>query len=140
VAISAALFITCLSVSVAEASAPRVVLNNRPLVFDVDPFIMEDRVMVPMRTIFEALGAEVEWNPESRSVTARSGGETVFLSIDSRTAFRYSSSETGTVPVDLDPPPIILGDRTIVPLRFVSESLKAAVRWDGSTGTVYITK
>lgn len=101
---------------------------------------MEDRVMVPMRSIFEALGAEVEWNPDSRSITARSGSVTVLLTIGSSTAFIYSPGENGTVAVNLDAPPVIVGDRTIVPLRFVSESLKAAVRWDGSTRTVYITK
>lgn len=101
---------------------------------------MEDRVMVPMRTIFEALGAGVEWYPLSKSVTARSGNDLVILTIGSKSAFKYSGASSGAVSVDLDVPPLIVKDRTIIPLRFVSESLNVGVRWDGAQRTVYITK
>ncbi|MFZ5643643.1 MAG: copper amine oxidase N-terminal domain-containing protein [Bacillota bacterium] len=125
----------------ALAATPKVVVNNSAVVFDVAPFIKEDRVMVPMRAIFEALGAEVEWNPENKSVTARSGSDIVFLVIGSRTAFRYMSGvDSGMVSVELDAPPDIVNDRTVVPVRFVSESLNATVNWSSRDQTVYITK
>lgn len=111
------------------------------MTFEVDPFIENDRVMVPMRAIFEALGAEVEWHPQSRSVTARCGSDMVVLSVGSRNAFRYRSGvDSGTVAVDLGVPPMIVKDRIMVPLRFVGESLSADVNWNGSERTVYITK
>jgi len=135
-----AFIISGCSSSMAEAAAPRVMLNNRPINFEVDPFIMEDRVMVPMRAIFEALGAEVEWDPQISSVTARSGSDMVVLTIGSRTAFVFNSQSSGAEAVDLDAPPVIVQDRTMVPLRFVGESLNADVSWDGNQRIVYITK
>lgn len=124
-----------------EAAPPRVLLNNKPMAFEVDPFILEDRVMVPMRPIFEALGAKVEWDSKSKRVTARGKGDMVILTIGSKTAFRYRSGvDSVTKAVDMDVAPIIVKDRTVVPLRFVSESLSAGVQWNGSESTVYITR
>ncbi|MHB8158229.1 MAG: copper amine oxidase N-terminal domain-containing protein [Desulfocucumaceae bacterium] len=130
-----------MSYNCSAEAAPGIILNDRPIKFDVDPFIQNDRVMVPMRAIFEALGAEVEWSPESRSVTARYGNNMVFLVIGSSTAFRYREGlDDGPSPVDLDAQPIIVGDRTMVPVRFISESLNAHVDWNNLSKTVYIRR
>jgi hypothetical protein len=93
-----------------------------------------------MRAIFEALGAEVEWYPLSQSITARHGNDLVLLSIGSKTAFSYKGAGSGAAAVELDIAPVIVQDRTMVPLRFVGESLRAGVKWDEVQRAVYITK
>jgi hypothetical protein len=87
-------------------------------------FIVEDRFVVPLRAIFEALGAEVEWNNETRTVTATKGEIGVELTIDSKRV--YINGKT----IELDVPATIIDGRTYVPARFVSESLGASVIWN----------
>lgn len=99
---------------------------------DVKPFISDDRVLVPVRAIFEKLGAEVAWNSETRTVTAVRGDETVQLQIDSNII-----NVNGT-DVEIDVPAMITDDRTFVPVRAVSESFGCDVDWDGETKTVII--
>ncbi|MDH7577857.1 MAG: WG repeat-containing protein [Bacillota bacterium] len=92
----------------------------------------QGRVLVPMRAIFESLGAEIVWDEATRAVTAIKGGTTVKLTIGARTAYH---NET---PVALEVPPVIKNGRTLVPLHFVSEALGAGTYWDGKTQTVRI--
>jgi len=100
---------------------------------EVEPVIIGDRTMVPVRAIFEALGADVQWNDVTRTVTATKGETTISIAIDSTTAYVNGAA------VPLDVPAQIVSDRTMVPARFVSESLGADVWWDADTRTVYIT-
>ncbi|NPV90756.1 MAG: copper amine oxidase N-terminal domain-containing protein [Firmicutes bacterium] len=89
--------------------------------------------MVPMRVIFEALGATVQWDDATKTVTATKDATVIKLTIGSETAYKNDES------VSLDAPGMIVDDRTLVPLRFVSEALGAQVAWDGATQTVSIT-
>ncbi|KUK40485.1 MAG: Copper amine oxidase domain protein, partial [Clostridia bacterium 62_21] len=114
------------------SAAPRVLLDGQPLSFDVPPTIEQGRVLVPMRAIFQALGAELEWDGATQTVTATRGRTTVILTIGSKTVFKNGS------PVVLDVPAKIINGRTVVPLRFVSEALGAGVDWDAATQTVTI--
>jgi hypothetical protein len=86
-----------------------------------------------MRTIFEALGAEITWDGTTRTVTATKDDTTIALTIGSTTATVNGRAET------LDQPAVIVGSRTLVPLRFVGEALGVTVNWDGATRTVSIT-
>ena len=61
----------------------KIYLNNEELKFDITPITEKDRTLVPMRAIFEALGAEVEWENETRTATATKNGITVSVTIDS---------------------------------------------------------
>ncbi len=115
-----------------DKDAIKVVLNGQELTFDVPPVIENDRTLVPLRVIFEALGAEVQWNGETRMVTAVKDGMEIKLVIDGA-AFKNGE------PVDLDVPAKIINDRTMVPLRFVSEAVGCQVNWEGSTHTVNIS-
>ena len=110
-----------------------VTVNGTLLGFDVPPVIVDGRVLVPLRVIFEALGAPVGWDAATRTVTAVRGATTIRLEIGSQTA--YISGE----PVALDVPAQIRDGRTLVPLRFVAEALGAAVAWDGATRSITIT-
>lgn len=119
-----------------ENPAVTILLNGEELVLDVDAYIKNDRTMVPLRGVFEACGANVNWDAETRTVliTKTEGEETtfIFLQADSDTAFINSEQKT------LDAPAEIVNDRTMVPLRFIMEELGALVSWDGETRTVSI--
>ncbi|NPV90158.1 MAG: hypothetical protein HPY50_05225 [Firmicutes bacterium] len=114
------------------SAAPRVVLNGSELPFDVPPTIEEGRTLVPLRAIFEALGAEVLWNRDNQTVTARKETTEITLVIGGR------ATKNGKV-VNLDVPAKIVDGRTMVPLRFVSEALGCKVGWDGESQTISIS-
>ncbi|OPX90199.1 MAG: hypothetical protein A4E53_01085 [Pelotomaculum sp. PtaB.Bin104] len=111
----------------------KVILNGRRLAFDVDPVIENDRTLVPLRVIFEALGAVVAWDGEAGMVSAVKDGLEIKLFIDGAA---YKNGEL----VILDVPAKIINDRTMVPLRFVSEAMGCQVKWTESTRTVNITQ
>lgn len=115
-----------------------VKLNGTALSFDVNPFIENDRTLVPVRGIFEAIGAVVNWDEESRTVIVSYdvGGEPVFvvLQIDNKDAFVNGEKK------DLDVPAKIVEGRTFVPVRFIMEALDSGVEWDQTSYTVSITK
>ncbi len=109
-----------------------ILLNNEKLSFDVEPYIKEGRTLVPFRGILEALGAEVIWNPDERSVTTKSATTEIYLKIGSNETLVNGTKVTIDVAAE------ITDSRTFVPLRFVSENLGATVLWDGPTRTVAI--
>jgi Copper amine oxidase N-terminal domain len=123
------------SVAPAQQSAPyvKVFVDNNPVYFDQPPVIVDGRVLVPLRGVFERLGATVQWDPASQTVLAQSGATSVSLHIGSAQAFVNGQ------PQYLDVPPMLVGARTMVPLRFVSQALGAGVTWDTATSTVLIT-
>jgi len=127
-----ALIVTLLAATPVFA-APQVFVDGQRLVSDVPPTIENGVTLVPLRAIFQALGAEVEWNGTTQTVTARKGGTTVMLIIGQKTAYKNGN------PVDLQVPGRIVDGRTLVPLRFVSEALGAKVDWEGNTQTITIT-
>lgn len=88
--------------------------------------------LVPLRAIFESLDATVRWEPVEKTVTAVKDDVTIVLRIGSTTAQRNGE------PVSLQVPGRVINNTTMVPLRFVSESLGAEVQWIGSTQTVVI--
>jgi hypothetical protein len=110
-----------------------VTLNGQPLTTSVPPMVQNGRTLVPMRDIFEALGATVVWNPGDSSIVAQKDSTRVWLQIGNSTA-RVDNRN-----VWLDQAPIISNHSTLVPLRFVSEALGAQVAWDGSRRLVSIT-
>lgn len=126
-----AVFLALVFVSPALAG-PTVSVDSRTLVFDVPPVTQDGRTLVPLRTIFEALGASVEWDANTRTVVATKGPTAIKLTIGSKTA--YVSGQ----PILLDVPGTVVGGRTLVPLRFVGEGLGADVVYHANTNTVSI--
>ncbi|MCL2392237.1 MAG: copper amine oxidase N-terminal domain-containing protein [Oscillospiraceae bacterium] len=123
----------CASIGAASASSPiRVLLDGSPLQFDVPPQMIDGRTMVPMRAIFEALGAEVLWNERNQNITATRDDLTIILMINADRMYINSMA------FRIDAPPTVIGGRTFVPLRVVSEALGAEVAWDGNARTVTI--
>jgi len=117
----------------ALAQTARVVVDGQLMGFDQPPVVAGGRVLVPLRGVFERLGATVLWNPATNVVTAQRGDTQVQLVIGGRQA-----NVNGRV-VLLDVPATIVGGRTLVPLRFVSEAMGAQVDWDNATRVVTIT-
>jgi hypothetical protein len=111
-----------------------VYLDGVDLFFESDPVIVNERTMVPMRKIFETLGATVEWDESARTVSAGGGGTDLQLTIDSDVAYVNGAE------IRLDAAPFIQDDITFVPLRFVSEASGAEVLWDGDLRRALITQ
>lgn len=116
-----------------SASDITVKLNGSALAFDVAPQIINDRTMVPMRKIFESMGATVNWDDATRTVTSTKGATTISMTIDNPTMTVNGNA------VVLDSAPQIVNDRTLVPVRAIAESFGSTVDWDGNTKTVTIT-
>jgi hypothetical protein len=110
-----------------------VIINGIKVEFDVQPVIINGRTMVPLRKIFETLGAKVTWEDATKTVEAIRGATTLKLIINSKDAIVNGEIKT------MDVPSIILDNRTLVPVRFISESLGCKVNWDSEHNTVLIT-
>lgn len=116
----------------AAAAEIRVTLDDAPLAFDAAPMIENDRVLVPMRGILEALGYSVTWEQTTQTVTANKDTLSIALPLGSDTALVNGSA------VSIDAPAKLHRERTFVPLRFLAEYSGAEVLWDGTTATVSI--
>ena len=110
-----------------------VIVDNIPIFFDSAPYIdAQDRTMVPLRAIGEALGAQVGWDGERRLVTLVRGEVSLRLTIDSDVAVLNGVAR------QMDTSAVIRNSRTMVPLRYVGEFLGAEVNWDGGSRTVTV--
>ncbi|MBE7031151.1 MAG: AMIN domain-containing protein [Ruminococcaceae bacterium] len=101
---------------------------------DVAPVIINDRTLVPARALFEAMGAQVIWNGIKKQVHISRENISILLTLNSTTVQVNGEKKT------LDVPAQLVNDRTLVPVRFVSETLDFDVRWDQPTRTVYIDR
>lgn len=134
-------FILAITTSV-FASDVSVKINNEIVNFKddkgniVNAQIINDRTMVPMRKIFELLGASVEWDGTNRIVTGTKNDISIKLQIDNKTATKTINGVEENIL--LDTAPTIVNDRTMVPLRFIAESLDKQVGWDGANRTAII--
>ena len=111
-----------------------VLYNDKRINFaDQMPIIENNRTLVPLRAIFEAMGADVYWNDSTQTVTATRGDITISLQIDNNVMIKNNQS------IPLDVPPKLVNNRTLVPVRAVAESFDATVKWEDKTQTVIIT-
>jgi hypothetical protein len=118
--------------TVSPQSNVTVTIDGKVQTYDPAPQILNGRTIVPLRGIFEALGATVNWDAGTQEVTATEGSINVQLTIGS-----YSAEING-MPSMLDQKPQLMNGRTMIPLRFVSEALGAVVRWHPENNTVAI--
>lgn len=147
----AVIIVSIAAISVIPAYAAQdnieVYFDGQPVYFDVQPVIENGRTLVPMRAIFEAFGADVGWDGETGTVHAETGWfYHIVLQIGSTTARTYYTlfSESGepyqgeVTSYELDVPAKIMNSRTMVPLRFIAESMNYTVKWDPVGRDVYI--
>ena len=139
-ALTAALAAGAMAMPVMADDEPiKIVVNDAELVIpegDTTPFIENDRTLVPMRAIFEALGAKVNWDGETKTIVSYDpiSDVSITMQIDSANMF------VGEEKVELDVPAKIVNDRTVVPIRAIAEGMNSKVDWDGETRTVTVTK
>jgi hypothetical protein len=111
-----------------------VTVDGQPVMFqNGSPRMVHGRVLVPIRGVFEHMGASVEWHPEKNSVWVNDGAKSIELPIGSNQATVDGRT------VYLDQPAVIYRGATLVPLRFLGEALGAHVKWDSQMYSVHIT-
>ncbi len=120
-------FATCFA-----ADDVKVIVNGKEVVFDQKPIIDNNRTLVPLRAIFEALGASVGWDNDTNSVIATKDDTVIFMQIGHNKLFKNNEA------IELDVPPKLVNDRTLVPVRAIAESFNLKVSWDEATQTVTI--
>ncbi len=113
-------------------SIVKVYLNDTMIEFDVNPIVVNGRTLVPIRAIFEKLGADVDWDNDTNTATAKKGNKKVLIKIDSEKM--YVNDEVKV----LDVPAMLYNSRTLVPLRAVSEAFDCEVMWNEESNTVNI--
>ncbi len=119
--------------AVPPAAPPQIFVNRAPVVFQGQPAVERDsRLLVPLRGILEKLGAFVSFDSASQTVSAFTPTKRIALTVGTRQAF------VNDLPVNLDTPAEVLNGSTMVPLRFLAESLGADVTYDVTTNTVAI--
>ncbi len=128
-------FVLSLSFVNVSAAADDILLylNDSEIKCDVPPVIVNDRVLVPARALFEPLGASLKWNDTIKQATVTLDDLTIKLKIGSDTATVNGEK------VKMDCAPIITDSRTMFPARFVAEKLGYIVRWDDKERDVYIS-
>ena len=117
------------AVSAAEIT---VVLDGTPVEFDVQPQLVSGRVLVPVRFIAEELGAEVDWDASTRTVTIEANDDVIILTIGSSDFTINGETQ------QMDVAPRLSGGRTLVPVRFIAEALDKCVDWLHPIRTVAI--
>ena len=110
----------------------RVFLDGVNIEFDADPRIINDRVMVPVRAILEAMDATVEWDGIRVITAVTAEGDTIILEIGGYTVGVNNND------FEIDIAAQIIEDRTFVPVRVISEATGRTVEWDGDARVVYV--
>lgn len=110
---------------VLQIGSTAVIVDDQAIINDVAPVIRNDRTLVPIRVITEALGGQVAWNEAAKEVTLTVNGKEIKMTIG-KALEKYGVA------------PVIIGGRTFVPVRFVADELGAVTTWDDATKTVTI--
>jgi len=107
------------------ATHARLIIDNQEVTgLDVPPIIIDDRVMVPARGVFERMDGIVEWNYRHRQVTVLHNNDVLVMTINETVAWLNGEL------LIMDTPPVIINDRTLIPLRFPAEAFGFDVDWD----------
>lgn len=119
-----------------QVGNPIMTVNNEETKIDDEgtvPIIVNNRTLMPVRAIVEAMGGKVSWDGEKQQVTLVSDNNTILLTIDS------TEAELNGKPCQLDTAPMIIGERTMLPIRFIAESFNYNVEWNDEKQEVRIT-
>lgn len=130
------LFTVCLTMISSNVIAQRnikITLNGKEIKTDAAPFIKNNRTLVPIRFISEALNYDVKWNEKAQTVNINNQKDTLDLKINSDKVLVNGDEKT------IDVAPVIYKNRTFVPIRFVSENLGVNVGWNDKTSTVILS-
>ncbi len=130
------LLVSCLMLSVGittfASDTIYVTLDGSYIEFDVRPQIINGRTMVPIRAIFEKMGATVEWDSSTSSAICTNGDTVVKMTVNSMDM--YINNQV----TKMDISPVVIDGRTLAPARYVAEAFGADVQWDQDSSTVII--
>ena len=126
------MMLSCASLTAFAQEEISIVIDGKYQTYDVMPIIENSRTLVPMRGIFETLGATVNYDDDTKTVMAAKSDVVVMLQIGNGTAWVNGEAK------ELDVPAKIIEDRTMVPVRFISETLGCKVEWDELKRRVFI--
>ena len=133
--VASLLAVSLLAFPVVQVSADEnisLTVNGKSIETQVPPTIIDGRTMVPVRDIFEACGAKVNWDANTKTITGEKGNTTVVMQIDSNMLF---INEKVT---EMDATPVIIDGRTLAPARYVAESFGGIVDWNAEDKVVMI--
>lgn len=124
--------VTTMKASVANTTPITVELNGNKIIFDVEPAVQNNRVMVPYRALLEAMGATVYWDEKSGTIGSTRNGEAIQFTLYSK----FATVNGAVIPLDVE---VTAKDgRTLVPLRFIGENFNGTVNWDSIQSKVTI--
>ena len=130
-AVSSMLTVSALAVSAASTTNITVKVNDTVIRFpDQKPIAQNERILVPIRFVAEALGYDVEWNKQVNTAVIDSGKIILYIGTN--------KAQINGKAVTLDVASTVIHDRTMVPLRVVAETLDCSVDWIGETKTVLV--
>jgi len=118
----------------AASGRTQVYVDERVVTFDVSPIARNGRTLVAISLVCSRIGADLAWDGPTQTVTIKRAATTIELTIGSTTAF------VNGVPHTLDVAPVIIRDRTMMPLRFIMEQFNQKVEWDEENNSIYITE
>lgn len=117
----------------AAAQITVTVDGNRVNFTRMQPQIRQGKVYVPLRGVFEAMGADVQYTEKTKLIQVTKGNESIELRIG------YKMANKNGAEIAMDAVPFLRNGRALVPLRFLAESLRADVSWNEATQTVEIS-
>ena len=127
------ILILCFSITAFAEDQVKIYVNNENVSLDVEPFIENGRTLIPLRGVFEKLGAKVDWNKNLQEVVIMDDNNEIEMLLG-----KDKVMVNGIIK-DIDVPTRMINSRTFAPLRFIAENLGHDVKWDENTRAVYIT-
>lgn len=128
------------SVCYAGSDDIKVYINNNRINYDTMPVNINNRILVPVRATFDALGADIEWFGEIQTVIATSGSTLIALKIDNPLLIVSDVQTQSIKTIELDSPPVLLNSKTMIPLRAVAEIFDYQVNWSEANKSIFINK
>jgi len=129
----------CFSCNVMASETIKVTLDGKLIEFDVPPQIINGRTMVPIRAIFEAMGAKVNWYEPIKAARAEKDDKFVTIKLESEDLWIMPFGQTENQIIKMDCVPILIDGRILVPARYVAEAFNYNVNWNETTKTVVIS-
>ncbi|MBI4733684.1 MAG: copper amine oxidase N-terminal domain-containing protein [Rubrobacteridae bacterium] len=125
---------SCICTANAATNEVMVKVNDIAITPEIPPFTVSGRVMVPLRSMSDALGARTAWNGIDRSVTVFKSGRKVTVKVGNINATLDDSATS-----NLGVPPMLIDGVVLIPARFISEALGARVEWNSKTSTMLVS-
>ena len=123
----------------AETKEVTVKVDNVVVESPIPAQIVNGRTMIPMRSIFERIGAKVTWVESGNIIFATKGSSLITMQLDNNIMSVQHIENDEFIKIELDAAPFAINGSTIIPVRAVAESLGCSVGWDNQTYTVNIS-